>query len=236
MATKTLKSTARKVNGMSAKTAAVRKAMDKNIAKNGAKRAAKAGKAGPAGLAKLFPMNEAARKEAAKTKPTPAGVKPIAQAAAAEARAFLAKLDGPKSGPSPATLGAAAAKADDIKAEIEALRAKGKATSSQAARNKLAKARRALEATLAALPKPTKATKPAKASKQAAAEPKPMTGSKATIADMMRRPNGATEAEVCKKLGWQAAGATISRVIKLLPAGSVTKTKGEDGKTRYIAA
>ena len=217
MATKTLKSTARKVKA----APAVRK-----------------GKAGPAGLAKLFPMNATARKEAAKSKPTPAGVKPIAQAAAAEARAFLAKLDGPKSGPSPATLGAAAAKADDIKAQIEALRAKGKATSSQAARNKLAKARRELEATLAELPKPAKPAKAAaKASKKAAAgETKPMTGSKATIADMMRRPNGATEAEVCKKLGWQAAGATISRVIKLLPAGSVTKTKGEDGKTRYIAA
>jgi len=211
MATKTLKSAARKVNGMSAKTAAVRKAMDKNIAKNEAKRAAKTartGKAGPAGLAKLFPMNEAARKEAAKAKPA--------------------------SGPSPATLGAAAAKADDLKAQIEALRAKGRATGLQSERNKLAKARRELEATLAALPKAPKAAKPAKASKQA--ETKPMTGSKATIADMMRRPNGATEAEVCKKLGWQAAGATISRVIKLLPAGSVTKTKGEDGKTRYIAA
>ena len=47
MATKTLKSTARKVKA----APAVRK-----------------GNAGPAGLAKLFPMNEAARKSAAKAK------------------------------------------------------------------------------------------------------------------------------------------------------------------------
>jgi hypothetical protein len=85
---------------------------------------------------------------------------------------------------------------------------------------------------------PAKAAKPAKTTKaQAPVETasKAPTGAKATILAMIARKGGVSEKEVCEKLGWAAAGATISRAIKLATF-KVVKVKGEDGRTRYCAA
>jgi hypothetical protein len=94
---------------------------------------------------------------------------------------------------------------------------------------KVAKAGKASAATT----KPAKAAKPAKASAKPATDGvKAPTGAKATIIAMIERKDGASAAEVCKKLGWVKAGATIGRAIKLAPF-KVRKERDADGALRY---
>jgi hypothetical protein len=78
-----------------------------------------------------------------------------------------------------------------------------------------------------------KPAKPAKASAKPATDGvKAPTGAKATIIAMIERKDGASAAEVCKKLGWVKAGATIGRAIKLAPF-KVRKERDADGVLRY---
>jgi hypothetical protein len=90
-----------------------------------------------------------------------------------------------------------------------------------------------------------KPEKPAKAPKVAApkvAKPKaekPAGEKKLTakdkILELVKRPEGVNEAEVCTALGWKAAAVTMRRAFD--GAGLKTKReKGEDGKFRYFAA
>ncbi len=81
-----------------------------------------------------------------------------------------------------------------------------------------------------------KPAKPAKASAKPATDGvKAPTGAKATIIAMIERKDGASAAEVCKKLGWVKAGATIGRAIKLAPF-KVRKERDGDGVLRYYRA
>lgn len=106
-----------------------------------------------------------------------------------------------------------------------------------AERIELKAAGKPLPASLTGLPHPATllgAEAPAKAAKPAKQPATEATGVKAEILKLMQRKNGVSEREVCEKLNWAKAGATISRAIKLAPF-KVAKERGDDGKMRYIA-
>jgi Protein of unknown function (DUF3489) len=85
---------------------------------------------------------------------------------------------------------------------------------------------------------PTAAAKASKADKPAKVAT-PKTDKKPTakerILELVRRPEGVNEAEVCTALGWKAAAVTMRRAFD--GAGlKTTRTKGTDGKFRYFVA
>ena len=99
---------------------------------------------------------------------------------------------------------------------------------------KAVKAKKAKEAK-APKAKPAKATKTAKAKTAKTANGDFREGSKlALIAEMIGRKNGATEAEMNKKLGWAACLVTARRVAERM--GKTLKgEKAEDGPTTWFA-
>ena len=95
----------------------------------------------------------------------------------------------------------------------------------------------------AAPPKATKKATPAKKAPKGAKGAKPAKkesaareGSKtAQILDLLKRPGGATLAEIMKATGWQAHSVRgfISGTLGKKMGLSVTSTKGEDGERSY---
>ncbi len=81
-----------------------------------------------------------------------------------------------------------------------------------------------------------KAPKGAKGAKPAKKESGARDGSKtAQILDLLKRPGGATRAEIMKATGWQAHSVRgfISGTLGKKMGLSVTSTKGEDGERSY---
>ena len=84
-----------------------------------------------------------------------------------------------------------------------------------------------------------KKTNPAKKAAKAAKKPKApkaRTGSKTTeVLDLLKRPNGATLAELMKATGWQAHSVRgfLSGTVGKKMGLTVTSTKGEDGQRTY---
>ena len=199
---------------VTARTDRLLAASAKIIAKNVAKRAAKAESlhARRSERAKAVAKN----RKAAKT-PTPAGLKPIAQEAAAEARSFVAKLD--------------AKDRADAKAARKAVGA-GKAP---AATTKPAKSAKAPSAKPVTLAKAIAANGGKPTAEETKAGPL-VTGAKATIIGLIdTTKGGVSAAEIAKKLGWPRAGGTISRAIKLAPF-KIAKARDGEGVLRYSRA
>jgi len=105
-------------------------------------------------------------------------------------------------------------------------------------------ANKAKAAELDALPV-AKTTKTAKTTKPAAkAKPVAKTAAKTNrrasdkkpvkdrILEMMRRKDGASEAEICRELGWVRAATTMRRALESSGV-KFTREKGDDGKFRY---
>lgn len=87
---------------------------------------------------------------------------------------------------------------------------------------------RRVQAAQAAAPQPVEVTAPAPW------RPAPGT-KKAVILDMIRRPGGATEAEICSAIGWKACAVTLRRVCRKAGFTPVLiKVEGEP-RGRYVA-